>query len=68
MEYTEFRDTVYIGLKQHPSGLTWQELKTSLDLPYQRPCPEWVKRLEVDLDLKRNEKKGNALIWRLSNV
>ena len=68
MRYTEFRDIVHRELKQQPNGLTWQELKDSLALPYDRPCPEWIKKLESEIDLQRNEKKGNSLIWRINNV
>tara|TARA_R100000027_G_scaffold20458_1_gene14807 strand:- start:545 stop:751 length:207 start_codon:yes stop_codon:yes gene_type:complete len=68
MKYTEFRDSIAKDLKSHPSGKTWKEIKNSLSLPYKQPCPEWICRLEQEIHLERKEKKGNALIWRLSDV
>ncbi len=65
MTYTAFRDTVRSTLQSHPNGLTWQELRQTSQLPYQRACPEWTKRLERDIGLNRSAKRGNALIWKL---
>ena len=65
MTYATFRDTVQQTLRRHPSGLTWAELRSAANLPYQRPCPEWTKQLENDIGLSRAEKRGNALIWRV---
>ena len=68
MTYATFRDTVQQTLRRHPSGLTWAELRSAANLPYQRPCPEWTKQLENDIGLSRAEKRGNALIWRVEPV
>lgn len=65
MTYTAFRDTIADALIMHPAGLTWQELRTLLDLPYRQPCPEWLRRLEQEIALERREKKGRALVWKL---
>ncbi len=65
MRYEEFRDAVRDHLMLNPEGATWQELRDALDLPYERPCPEWVKRLENDIGLDRIEKRGRALLWKL---
>ena len=67
MKYTEFRDSIHCALAKSP-GMTWKELKDSLNLPYQQPCPEWMGRLEQEIHLERKEKKGNALIWRLGDA
>jgi hypothetical protein len=67
MKYTEFRDTIASVLKANPSGQTWQELKRDLNLPYQKPCPEWIAQLELESGLERREKRGNALVWKLSD-
>lgn len=65
MRYEEFRDAVRGHLMLNPQGATWKELRDALDLPYERPCPEWVKRLENDMGLDRKEKRGRALLWKL---
>ncbi len=65
MKYTEFRDAVRDFLFLNADGATWKELKDALDLPWDRPCPEWVKRLETDIGLRRKEKRGRALLWKL---
>jgi len=65
MKYTEFRDSIRNELERNPAGRTWKEIKVSLDLPYQRPCPTWVAELEKNIGLDRSEKKGRELLWRL---
>jgi hypothetical protein len=65
MRYEEFRDAVRDHLMMNPEGATWKELSEALDLPYERPCPEWVKQLENDIGLDRKEKRGRALLWKL---
>lgn len=67
MKYTEFRDSIAQELKAHPSGKTWKELKRDLKLPYSLACPEWIARLEIEIGLERREKRGNALIWKLTS-
>ena len=68
MKYTEFRDSIRKELIRSQSGRTWKEIKKELDLPYDRPCPEWIAQMELEIGLERKEKKGNALIWRLEHV
>ena len=65
MRYAEFRDAVRGYLSLHSEGATWKELREALDLPCERPCPEWVKRLETDIGLDRTEKRGRTLLWKL---
>ncbi len=67
MRYEEFRDAVRGHLILNPQGATWKELRDALDLPYERPCPEWVKRLENDMGLCRKEKRGPALLWKMDS-
>ena len=67
MRYTEFRDRIAAALRRQRSGLTWNELRERLDLPYERPCQEWVRRLEADIGLKRVKGAGRALVWRLDH-
>ncbi|MEM6332118.1 MAG: hypothetical protein AAF823_02120 [Planctomycetota bacterium] len=65
MRYTEFRDAIQRGLRRRGSGMTWAELREALDLPYDRPCPEWAKRLEAEIGLTRVKGSGRALVWRV---
>lgn len=66
MRYTEFRDSIRDDLSRSRSGKTWKEIKASLNLPYSQPCPDWISRLERDIGLERKEKRGNALVWKVS--
>ena len=65
MTYHEFRDGIERELRQHRSGLTWAELKQRLQLPYNRPCPAWVKQLEREIGLQRAKGPGRAYVWTL---
>jgi hypothetical protein len=67
MTYLEFKSTVQRHLIQHPNGATWQELRDTLKLPYQRPCPEWTCRLETEIGLVRRRGSGRSLCWTLSS-
>jgi hypothetical protein len=61
----EFREAVRVTLHQALEGLTWRELKRAAALPYERPCPTWVKRLEADIGLQRVKGPTRALRWTL---
>jgi len=65
MKYEEFKESIRTELKRNPEGRTWKELKESLSLPYSRPCPTWTKELEKDISLRRDEKKGRELVWKV---
>jgi hypothetical protein len=64
MTYLEFKNSIASKLRKNSSGMTWSELKTALDLPYERPCPEWTKKLEKDIGLVRAKGQGRAFVWR----
>lgn len=64
MRYVEFRDAVQRALQGRPDGLTWAELRDRLALPYDRPCPTWIRQLERDIHLVRVKGSGRALVWR----
>ena len=66
MKYTQFRDSIQADLKKNAAGKTWTELQESLSLPYKRPCPEWVGRLEREIGLLRDTRRGSALVWRVT--
>jgi hypothetical protein len=65
MTYLEFKDSIQRELGSRPAGLTWKELKETLDLPYDRPCPEWTRRLEMEIGLARRPGNGPALVWEI---
>ena len=65
MTYTAFKTAIHAKLIQEPDGLSWKALRDSLELPYERPCPEWVKRLEKEIGLTRFKGNGHAYLWRL---
>lgn len=66
MQYTEFRDTVREALGKNTTGLTWVELRERYALPYDRPCPTWVRQLEAEIGLTRKKGSGRALVWQLN--
>lgn len=49
MRYVEFRDAIENRLRRSPEGLTWRQLRERLNLPYDRPCPTWTRRLEQEM-------------------
>jgi hypothetical protein len=65
MRYVEFRDSVREELGRNPGGLTWVELRERLALPYDRPCPTWVKWLERDIGLSRARGSTAAYVWQV---
>jgi hypothetical protein len=65
MRYTEFRDSIQAELQRTPAGLCWKDLKQRLQLPYERPCSTWIRRLESDIGLAR-ARKGSMYLWMIS--
>jgi len=65
MTFEQFKQQVARTLGNYPAGLTRQELRQKAQLPYDRPCPEWTKRLEKELGLNRTDKQGNSLVWKI---
>ena len=65
MLYDDFRDSIRAELRRCPTGLTWSELRRRLDLPYERPCPTWVKKLEKEIGLRRSRGSTPAFVWKL---
>ena len=55
MRYEDFRNAIRTELRRTPTGLTWPQLQARLALPYARPCPTWVKRLEQEIGLTRTK-------------
>jgi hypothetical protein len=65
MRYVEFRDRIGEELRRTPTGLTWAELKRRLKLPYNIPCPEWVKQMEHEIGLSRERISGRSFTWKV---
>ena len=55
MRYEAFRNAIRTELRRIPTGLTWPQLQARLALPYARPCPTRVKRLEQEIGLTRTK-------------
>ena len=65
MRYMDFRDSICRELGRHAGGLTWAQLKAKLKLPYDRPCPTWVRQMEKESGLSREKGDGRALVWKV---
>jgi hypothetical protein len=65
MTYLLFKKLIQTDLRKRKLGKTWKELKADLALPYDRPCPEWTKRLEREISLTRQKGQGRELVWTI---
>ena len=65
MRYEQYRDQIQRRLRRKPAGMTWMQLREELGLPYERPCPNWTRRLEEEIGLTRTQGVGRALVWKL---
>ena len=65
MTYVAFKSAIAGELKKHRAGKTWKALRADLRLPYDRPCPEWTRKLVSEIGLVREKGEGRALVWRL---
>jgi hypothetical protein len=65
MRYLEFKEAINRELRGQPKGLTWDQLQQRLELPYDRPCQTWTRRLEEEIGLSRMKGSGRALLWRV---
>jgi hypothetical protein len=65
VRYVDFRDAIEKELRRNPDGLTWAELKQRLDLPYDRPCPTWVRQMARESGLSRARGTGRAHLWKV---
>ena len=65
MRYEELKKIVHEELSHSREGMTWNQLKDSLALPYKTLCPEWIKQLEEDIGLNRRKGESRSLVWSL---
>jgi hypothetical protein len=67
MRYVDFRDAIKTELRRNSAGLTWTQLQSRLALPYDHPCPNWIKQLEKEIGLQRKKGSGRSLLWQIRN-
>ena len=67
MRYAEFKGLIEQELLKDPKGFTWVELRDRLDLPYDRPCPTWIQRMEGEIGLTRVRETGRAYVWKIAS-
>ena len=65
MRYVEFKAVIDKELRKNPGGLTWVALRDQLQLPYERPCPNWTRRLGHEIGLSRAKGEGRAFVWKV---
>ena len=65
MKYVEFKARIQNTLQGNPNGLTWKDLKNTLNFPYKIPCQTWICQLEDEIHLVRSKGKGRAFIWKI---
>jgi hypothetical protein len=65
MTYATYKTAISGELKRHRAGRTWKELQSRLKLPYERPCPEWTRKMESEIGLVREKGEGRAQVWRI---
>ncbi len=64
MRYIDFKNMILKELRCNPDGLTWAQLKSHLDLPYDKPCQTWINQMEKDDGLRRVKGSGRAHLWK----
>ena len=67
MTYIEFRKLIHNALQTNPNGLTWKELKDTLNLSYKISCQTWIYQLEDEIQLVRTKGRSSAYIWKIDN-
>lgn len=65
MKYAEFKMQIQNALVENPDGLSWLELKGSLNIPYKIPCQTWIYKFEQEINFVRSNGRGSAFIWKI---
>ena len=65
MTYEEFRESIQRVFEKTGKPLTWTEIRTTAGLTQLFPNNRWVKRLEVDIGLKRARDHRGIILWKL---
>jgi hypothetical protein len=66
MKYDEFKELIHKALISNPDGLTWKELKSKYNLPYETPCQTWLYQMEEEIGLSRERENQRAYTWKIS--
>jgi DNA primase len=64
LTYEDFQGKIKKTL-QASGPLTWTEIRTLAKLPEKFPNNKWVRRLEQDINLKRNKDGHGIIKWKL---
>lgn len=65
MSYEEFRDRIKAVLESSKEVLTWTEIRTSAKLSQKFPNNQWVRRMDIDINLIREKDKNGIIHWSL---
>ena len=68
MHYEEFKLLIHKELLKHPAGLTWDQIRDRLALPYERPSQTWIMRMEREIGLLRVREKQRTFVWKISEA
>lgn len=66
ISYQEFRDKIK-GVLEYNDGMTWTEIRSTLQLDQVVPNNKWVRNMEKDIGLLRL-KDPRGVIWRIRHV
>ena len=66
MKYDKFKNQIYTALQANPDGLSWKELRNTLNLPYEIPCQTWINQLVDEIQLIRSKGESRAYIWKIN--
>jgi DNA-directed RNA polymerase subunit RPC12/RpoP len=64
--YEDFRDRIRAILRKAEGSLTWTEIRTEARLRQAFPNNQWVRRLEMEIGLRRKREHG-VIHWRLDD-
>jgi hypothetical protein len=63
-DYISLKGFLEKELRLHKDGLTWDQLRDIGKIDQKRPYNQWVRKLEKEIGLIREKKKGKT-IWKL---
>jgi len=63
--YDEFKERIELLLNKNTDGLTWTEIRKAGRFLQKVPNNKWVKKLEVEIGLKRTRVRDKGIVWKL---